>query len=292
MCRSLRLIASLMLLPLLAACTAKSGGRSSENLSQTVNRHEQQIQGLMSQVGQVEQVLPGQAEMWSQMQSMRQELNQVHGQMSEMGVQLGGTGGTNLATMQEEIRRLQKAVRQMSSQLAINVGELEVSDQYGGVSPDAGMGATVPMQQPGYTPAPTPAPVATPNVAGDSSAAQNLYDSGIKAFDQRRYKDAVASFKGFVANYPNHNLASNAAFWQGECYFQLQDYARAALAYQDVLTKHPGSNKFQSSMLKQGISLYNAGKKQAGRERLQELVSRYPNSPETSRAKQFLAQNK
>mgnify|MGYP003623944077 FL=1 len=45
-------------------------------------------------------------------------------------------------------------------------------------------------------------------------------------------------------------------------------------------------------MLKQGISLYNANKKSAGRDRLQELVKRYPSSPEATRAKQFLANNK
>ena len=72
----------------------------------------------------------------------------------------------------------------------------------------------------------------------------------------------------------------------------MKDYARAALAYQEVIAKYPGSAKIQSSMLKQGIALHNAGKKDAAKERLNELVKRYPSSPEATRAKQFLATGK
>ena len=102
----------------------------------------------------------------------------------------------------------------------------------------------------------------------------------------------MVAFKDFTASFPKHNLASQAHFWEGESYFSLKDYARAALAYQEIISNFPGSSKLQSAMLKQGISLYNANKKSAGRDRLQELVKRYPSSPEATRAKQFLANNK
>ena len=275
-------------LALCAGCSPSSGGsgtRSGESMGQAVARHEQQIQGLLSQVGQVEQVLPGQAEMWSQMQAMRQELNQIHGQL-----EMRGGGGGDTAAMQESIRRLQTAVRQMASQLAVNIGELE---------PPAGAASTPPPayapQAPTYAPAPPaspPPPAAAPPSAAPVEAAQQMYEGGIKAFDQRRYKDAVGIFKDFTANYPSHSLSSNAHFWEGESYFQMQDYGRAALAYQEVIDKYQSSQKYQAAMLKQGLALHNAGKKDAGKQRLNELVKRYPNSPEASRAKQFLAQNK
>ena len=93
--------------------------------------------------------------------------------------------------------------------------------------------------------------VGTISKAGKAIPAGSLFEAGIKAFDQRRYKDAVVSFKDFVAAYPKHNLASNAHFWEGESYFQMKDYARAALAYQEVIANYPGSGKVQSAMLKQ-----------------------------------------
>jgi tol-pal system protein YbgF len=269
---------------LLSGCLAGSGG----NLSSRVDRHEQQIQHLLSQVGQVEQVLPGQAEMWSQMQTMRQELNMLNGRMEELQVQAtGGTSG-ELGYLRDRVGRIESVVRQMASQLSVNADALNVSSGPAPVyspAPSAhGDAASYPAAAPG--PAAAPAPQA---VSGDK--AQGLYDSGIRSFDQRRYKEAAAFFKEFSVAYPRHKLAGNAHFWEGESWFQLKDYARAALAYQEVMSKHPGSPKLQSAMLKQGEALYHAGKKPAAKERLEELLKRYPNSPEATRAKQFLAKN-
>ena len=299
-----RILFMAVCMALLSGCMSTGGGN---NLSARVDRHDQQLQMLMSQVGQVEQVLPGQAEMWAQMQTMRQELNMINGRLEEaqggMGGMGGGMGGGEIARLQDKVNRIEAVVRQIASQLAINVDSLNVSytgaafgagDQPGYAPPvntGAHMsgGAVQPGGQPGNQAggAPQP-PVAIP----PGNQAQTLYDAGIRNFDERRYKEAVVSFKDFTAAYPQHKLAGNAHFWEGESYFQMQDYARAALAYQEVIVKHPGSPKLQSSMLKQGMALYHAGKKEAARERLQDLVKRYPNSPETTRAKQFLSANK
>ena len=286
----------------MVACVPQGGSTSSgESLSSQVARHEQQIQGLMGQVGQVEQVLPGQAEMWAQMQTMRQDLNTVQGRLDDAGLQPG-----EVATMREKIRRMEELLRRMASQMAISTEALDAPISTGtpGYAPQssaAPYGAPAaqpyPTAQPAYpTATPEPTPTATPTAAatptGSSDTADNLYNAGIKSFDQHNYQDAVVSFKDFTAAYPKHKLAGNAYFWQGESYFQMKDYPRAALAYQEVIEKYPGSAKIQSSMLKQGIALHNAGKKPAAQERLQDLIKRYPNSPEASRAKQFLASNK
>ena len=263
---------------------ATTGGGDGNSLSARVDRHDQQIQALLSQVGQVEQVLPGQAEMWSQMQTMRQELNMLNGKIDDLQRQGSGEGTGELATLRERVNRLEAVVRQMASQLGVNVDRLNVSDSGGGYTPPP------PFAQPVYA---APSPVETPASGGEASnTATTLYEAGIKAFDQRRYKDAVVAFTDFVAAFPKHNLTSNAHFWEGESYFQMKDYPRAALAYQKVIANFPGSNKVQSAMLKQGMALYHTGKKPAANERLQELIKRYPSSPEASRAKQFLAANK
>ncbi|MDR2800345.1 MAG: tol-pal system protein YbgF [Desulfovibrio sp.] len=256
---------------LLAGCVTTGGGGGG-SLSAQVERHERQIQGLLTQVGQVEQVLPSQAEMWSQMQTMRQELNALTGKLDDLRIS-GGAGDPGL---RDRVSRLENIVRQMAAQLSVNADSLNASDA-GGIKPSH------PPQGPTAS-----APVAQP----PADKATAIYDAGIKSFDQRRYKEAVSSFKDFYAAYPDHKLAGNAHFWEGESWFQLRDYARATLAYQEVIDKFPGSPKLQSAMLKQGMALSGAGKKQAARERLNELLARYPNSPEATRAKQLLADSK
>ncbi|MDR1686361.1 MAG: tol-pal system protein YbgF [Desulfovibrio sp.] len=271
------MLCSLLCAALTAGCV--SGGSGGGSLSARVDQHEQQIRTLMSQVGQVEQVLPGQAEMWSQMQSMRQELNMLAGKVDD--AQGGGSG--EQPSLRDRVARLEAVVRQMASQLAVNVDGLNTSESAAPAPHRPVSGAYPPPAA--YPGAASPAP-------GRVDTASALYDAGIKSFDQRRYKEAASSFKDFYASYPTHKLAGNAHFWEGESWFQLKDYARAALAYQEVIAKFPGSPKLQSAMLKQGIALQNAGKKQAARERLNELVKRYPTSPEATRAKQVLAENK
>ena len=295
--RVLSLLACAGLALSLTGCvtTGSSSGSSggADDLRQQVARHDQQIQGLLSQVGQVENVLPGQAEVWSQMQLMRQELNQLQG---------GGAGG-DAGRLAERVDRLEAMVRKMASQLAISTDSLDAPSAVPstGIRPYTPPMATPPMAVVPPTPGATSG-VALVNEAAETTAvesgpeqpggAKGLYDSGIKAFDQKRFKDAVVAFKDFGTKYPKDKLAGNAFFWQGESYFQMKDYARAALAYQEIITKYPGNGKFQAAMLKQGIALHNVNKKDAARERLEELVKRYPNSPEATRAKQFLKENK
>lgn len=278
----LPLIAIFLAVTTLSGCVtgggfSRSGG---ESLNQQVNRHEQQIQSILSQVGQVEQVLPGQAEMWSQMQSMRQELNALHGQ-----VDMGSSSGDG--SIQARVERLEATVHQMASQMGIPF-DTQAPAPTVSVTPVPTGGAS------NYTPPviKTPQSPSTTTASKPTSTAQIVYDSGIKAFDKRDYKGAVSIFKDFATSYPKHNLASNAIFWQGESYYQLKDYSHATLAYQDVIDKFPGSSKVQSAMLKQGMSLYLMGKKEAGKERLTGLITRYPNSMESTRAKNFMESNK
>lgn len=258
MTKRILLIISACAILLQTGCIQTSG-----NLSARVDQHEQQINHLLTQLGQVEQVLPGQAETWSRVQTMEQEIAEMRGKLSDVQ---GTKAEDSIAGMRERLAKLESAVTQMAAQLGV-----AVEPSAGGKTSAAASGAAA----------------TTPS----KETADSLYNKGIKSFDQKRYKDAVVHFKDFVAAYPSNKLASNAHFWQGEAYYQMKDYARAALAYQEVIAKHAGSAKVQSSMLKQGMALYYVGKKDAGLARLKELVSRYPNSPETTRAKQFLEKN-
>jgi tol-pal system protein YbgF len=269
----------LMIPAVLGGCLPKStpgaGGRGGETLEQQVSRHDGQIQKILSQMGQVEMVLPGQAEMWSQMQTMRQELNSVQGRLEDFGAQVSGEGGGEFARMKDRADRMEVLLRQIASQLAISTKSLD---------------AETPLATP---PLVTPPPAeSSPASSGGTDTATTLYEGGVNAFGRGRYQDAIVSFKDFLASFPKHELAGNAHFWEGESYFQIKDYPRAALAYQEVIAKFPGSAKLQSAMLKQGIALHNAGKKDAARQRLNELIKKYPKSPEAGRAKTFLQQNK
>ena len=271
-------------MPLLVSCV-KQG--DIDNLNARLSRNEQQMQHLSSQVGNVEQVLPGQAEMWAQMQAIRQELNQVRGQLDEMTV---GGGAGSASQLNAQVYRLDTALRQMAAELGLKVEALDTPLELPqpGTTPEPGTNTDPSITSPA-TPAPNPEPQ-TPPASQDT--ATRLYDSGMNAFASKNYRDAVKIFTDFTKNFPQHKLTSNAHFWRGESYYQLKDYGGAALAYQDVIEKFSGSGKFQSAMLKQGMAFYYAGKKDAAKLRLEELVKRFPKSSEAGRAKKFMQSNK
>ncbi len=135
----------------------------------------------------------------------------------------------------------------------------------------------------------------TSQAAGGSASAdiaQTLYDDGLEYFNKRQYLEALKCFKDFSANYGNHRLIGNAYFWQGESNYQLSDYPAAVVAYQKVITDYPKNDKYVSSLLKQGMSLSSSGNKDAAKVRWREIVNKYPNTPEATRAKKLLAGGK
>ncbi len=154
------------------------------------------------------------------------------------------------------------------------------------VNPNAGAAPQLDSNAAAAAAAGTPVQYGTAEGSADPATA--LYNSGTAAFNARRYSDALKIFTDFTTNYPKHDLASNAWFWQGETNYQMQNYGNAALAYQEVITKFPKSSKMPASMLKQGMSFEKLNKRDAANARYKELVSKYPNSPEAKRAKSLI----
>ena len=100
------------------------------------------------------------------------------------------------------------------------------------------------------------------------------------------------SFADFMKNYPTHSMAPDAQYYLAECYFQRNQFPDAALAYDTVITKFSKSNRTPGAYLKQGICFSKMNQKAAAKARMNELIKKYPNSPEAARAKNFLKTNK
>lgn len=316
------------LLPLSALCCAglvlsgcAAGGLSSSSSGSGNLSLEQQVQ---QHDMMLKQLQPAQADMWNQVQTMRQELNALKGQVDD----LRNVGGAR--ALVERVNRHDAALRQIETSMALNLnlGEALPSLPPGGAAP-AAAAAAAPVAaatamdgtgnaaqdaanmnpyaaganfggQQGQTAAPAPAastwgqaspqPQAAPAAQKDISLA--LYDAGLNAFNARRYDEAQRSFSDFIKNYGNHSMAPEAQYYLAECYFQRNQFADAALAYDTVITKYSKSSKAPAAYLKQGICFSKINQGAAAKSRLNELIRKYPNSAEAARAKTFLKTNK
>lgn len=118
-----------------------------------------------------------------------------------------------------------------------------------------------------------------------------LFDAGVNAFNARKYDEAQRSFTDFLKNYKDHSQAAEAQYYLAECYFQRNQFADAALAYDKVIKQYPKSGSAPGAYLKQGISFSKINQAAAAKARMQEVISKYPNTPEAARAKSFLKTN-
>ncbi len=251
---------------------------------------------LQRQVNQVTNTTQtNQANSWSEIDSLRQEVAMLRGQLDDMKRGFEKAGG--LQNMSDSVARHDRALRIVESRMAMDLqlggdpsaSGSEMSQQDTAPAPAAAPVPAAPAVRPEPPVQPRPVqPAQKPAQVSSGNMAQKLYDNGIDNFNKRKYQAAARSFDDLTKNYPKNKLAANAWFWKGESYYQMKNYAQAALAYQNVISGSPNSPKAPSSYFKQGMAFIQLNKNAAGRQRLNELIRKYPSSPEARRAKQVL----
>ena len=251
---------------------------------------------LQAQVSQMNRQMntsqTSQADSWSQLLELRQEVAELRGQLDTLNNALKKVGGAEKLAETQVVhgRALHLLESQMALDLQLGAPASDTSALDGGAIPEALNG--IPVMAPSVDNAPV-APAAVPvQPAKPANMAQALYDNGMDLFNTRQYQAALKSFSDFTKAYPKHQLTSNSWFWQGECNYQMKNYAAAALAYENVIAGYPNSVKAPASYLKQGMSFLQLNKKAAAKQRLRELVKKFSKAPEAARASQIMKQNK
>lgn len=70
--------------------------------------------------------------------------------------------------------------------------------------------------------------------------AQEIFDQASELLQMQRYRDAIAAYELFIYEHPDHHLAPAAKWAMANIYFTIDaDYPKAALIYQNIISKHP-----------------------------------------------------
>jgi tol-pal system protein YbgF len=124
--------------------------------------------------------------------------------------------------------------------------------------------------------------------AAESEAIRKDYEAAWRTLDKKDYKAAISRFRDFIKKYPKSTLAGNAQYWIGESLYALKEYDQAIIEFDAVRRRYPQGEKVPAALLKQGFAFAELGEKINARLILQEVVEKYPQSPEAGRAKQRL----
>lgn len=183
------------------------------------------------------------------------------------------------ADMRLDINSLSAQIAQLQDKLEdANYRLAQVSQQIAATNQDIRAARTSPAApgNPGEAP-----PAAT-------SDPETLYQTSYSDYLRGNYDLAMVGFKQYLDAFPETDLADNAIYWIGECFYRQQKYVEAIAEYDKVLKQFARSDKTASALLKKGFALLEQGKKKDGIAQLQNVVKSFPSSDEANLAKQRL----
>lgn len=254
----------------------------------------QDIEGLQTQLSDIQrQVL--------QIQKQSPSKEEVSSQVSSLGADVGRRMESLLKTeadMQVKLQDLSSQIdelqakledtnyrlAQLSQQIAATNQELK---SFRGAAPAVPMGTAPDGAQPQGTPPPAnPGPPA--GGGGPSADPQALYNGAYNDYLKGNYDLSLREFQEYLDNFPATDLADNATYWIGECYYRQRRFRQAVDQFDNVLEKFPRSDKVAAATLKKGYAHLELGERSQGVVQLRHVIRTYPNSDEANLARQRL----
>lgn len=105
------------------------------------------------------------------------------------------------------------------------------------------------------------------------------YARALKSYQDGRHAPAREQFAAFMRKFPRHRLIPNALYWTGETWYAQGRYDRAMEFFARVVRDHPRHAKSADALLKLAYSELRQGRPAQAGVYLQQLESRYPDSP-------------
>jgi len=229
-----------------------------------------------------------QAEVGAQMDRIELELGRLSGQLEEASAMYTRNG--------ERISEIQQ--NQMESMLEVRQNVEDLQRALNVMAGHLGLQELAVSSKPSSQKEKQSAKALSPSDSGQSANkqpaanAEEHYGNALNLFRSGQYDGAREGFQSYLERYPKSDLADNAQFWLGECYYAEKSYGEAIAAYEKTIKDYPKSDKVSSAMLKQGMAFIELGDSTAGKILLKKVVKEYPNSNQAKIAKSKLARTK
>jgi tol-pal system protein YbgF len=117
---------------------------------------------------------------------------------------------------------------------------------------------------------------------------QETYDESFIQVRRGEYEKAITGFQTFLSECRNHELAENAYYWIGECYYSMEKYTEAIAQFETLLSTYKASVNASRALYKLGRSQQELGKKEEAKKVFKRIVDEFPGSLEAEQAKERL----
>ena len=122
----------------------------------------------------------------------------------------------------------------------------------------------------------------------ETTAPPGDYREALSLIRQENCNQAVPKLRDFIRKNPKSDLADNAQYLIGSCYYKQRDYNRAIIELNEVLLKYPKADKVPAALIMLADAFADSGDKIDARLILQKLISDYPKTEEAERGRQKL----
>jgi tol-pal system protein YbgF len=134
-----------------------------------------------------------------------------------------------------------------------------------------------------------PVQPAAPPVRGDASSEQRSYESALDQFKAGNYGSAIVGFQTFLKAYPRSALAASAQYWVGNAYYAQRNFKEAIASQRTLVNNYPESQKVPDALLNIASSQLELGDAGGARKTLDNLIAKYPQSEAADKARNRLA---
>ena len=154
-------------------------------------------------------------------------------------------------------------------------------------APASGLAVSEPVPAAGST-AGSIAAAAPPAVTLNPADERRDYDGALEILKEGRYNEAATAFQQFLSKYPGSSYADNAQYWLGEVFYVTRQFESALGEFEKVVTAYPDSSKVADAKLKMGYIRYELKDWDKARELLNQVVQSYPGSTSARLAQERL----
>lgn len=193
--------------------------------------------------------------------------------------------GSDLRVVRERVDETNVRITSLSQE----VEALRLSiPQYPLTTAPSGVGDTPPAPVAPGVDASTPPPAAVPVAAAPGISPQRLYDTAWADYTAGQWTLCIEGFNTYLRTFPRSELADEAQYYIGECYFADGKFADAVDAYTRVAASYPSGEAVPNAYYKRGIAFDRLGQADQAKESFEFVIKNYPDSDAARLAKQNL----
>ena len=199
------------------------------------------------------------------------------------------TGGNDELTrrvdyLRQDVENLSKQQEQLAREIR------QLAEKMGGSAAQAPVSPVSPAAEAAVSPAPVKTPLAVESLPGAEakdlpSDPAALYKAAFDLMQDGKYAQAQARFADFISRFPQSDLADNAQYWIGECFYAEKNYGEAKAAFAAVSAHFPFGNKVPDALYKESVCDHLLGDEAAAEAVRKKLLEYYPDSDAAAKVK-------